>query len=125
MSDQANSPGKRAAPRVRSSLPARVETIDGEQNAILENVSRTGARLAMPGLRQGQRLIMTCGSLDCFGVVQWSDGACIGLAFDDPLSDDQVVEVRRATDAGITLEDLEARAAAADWVEGKLGSAVS
>ena len=125
MSNPADGSGKRSAPRVRSQLPARVETLNGIEPAVLENVSRTGARLIVDGLRGGQCLIMVCGSLDCFGIVQWSDGKSIGLAFDDPLSDEQVLEVRRASDAGVNISQVDARAAAADWVDGKLGSAVS
>lgn len=112
--------GRRVEPRANIVLPASVEALDGRQSISLIEVSRSGARLEgadLPAIGKG--VILRCGKLDTFGTVVWAvDGRC-GVAFDEPISTQELIEIRHlavvAERAHMTPEEIQAMA---DWKNG-------
>lgn len=87
--------GRRAHPRLRLHVRVQVITLDGQAQAILENVSATGARIAtqLP-LKPGMSCILRVAGLELLADVSWSaDGRC-GLAFDGLLAQDRLLALR-------------------------------
>jgi hypothetical protein len=92
--------GRRAAARLRLAIPVRLLSTRATESCVLLDLSRTGARvgLARP-LAPGELLWLKVGPLEIFAEVvrclRGRDGGVNGLVFDQPLSDDQVLAVRR------------------------------
>lgn len=111
--------GRRAAPRLRISLPAQLTAVDKVHTCILINLSRSGARIAiLDALREGEGAILRCGVIDHFGIVTRSDGGMNALAFDEQLTDAMVLETRRYQE---NFHERERRAlleTARGWVTG-------
>jgi hypothetical protein len=88
--------GRRAAPRLRVSLPARLIAIKGEQQCVLMNLSRSGAQVAvLDSISEGEGVVLKCGQLDAFGVVIRSEFGLNAIEFEDELSDQDVLDMRR------------------------------
>jgi hypothetical protein len=111
--------GRRAAPRLRISLPGQLVAVDRVHTCILLNLSRTGAQVAvLESLREGEGAILRCGEINHFGIVARSEFGLNALEFDEPLSDAQVLEIRRYHE---NFEERERRAlieTARKWVTG-------
>ncbi|KPP88589.1 PilZ domain-containing protein [Erythrobacter sp. HL-111] len=111
--------GRRAAPRLRVSLPAQLISIEGNQPCVLMNLSRTGAQVALiDAVRRGEGAVLRCASLEVFGEVIRSEFGLNALRFEEALSDDQVLAIRHYYE---TFEDRERRAlidTARKWVTG-------
>jgi hypothetical protein len=119
-SDEPQPSGRRVELRAPVRLPVSVETLDGTRRLILLEASLSGARLegeALPPL--GKDVVLTCGSVEAFGMIVWAAGNRCGVHFDDPISIPELVALRRvavaAKDAEMTPEEYEA---AADWQNG-------
>ena len=88
--------GRRSAPRLRLSLPARFISVENTHRAILLNLSRTGAQFAiLNAIREGEGGILECGKLSAFCIVTRSEFSINAVQFDEPLKDDEVLEIRR------------------------------
>jgi hypothetical protein len=88
--------GRRSAPRLRLSLPAKLIAIEQAHTCIVLNLSRTGAQIAiLDALREGEGAILQCGVIDHFAIVSRSEFGLNALVFDEPLSDSIVLETRR------------------------------
>jgi len=91
--------GRRAAARLRLSIPARLLTIQGIHDCILLDLSRTGARigLAKP-LPVGTDGFIKVGPVEVFGEVVRHEigrgGGINAVRFDDHLAPDDVLAVR-------------------------------
>lgn len=118
-------PGRRAAARLRLSVPARFESIFGTQDCYLLDLSRTGARIALADpLGVGAEGFLRVGPLELFGQAvhasRFDGGGINGLAFDEPIADEVVLAMRHHAE---TFED-ERRAALHDrmrqWVKGEI-----
>lgn len=94
--DATNPIGRRAAPRLRLSLPARFVSIEGTHKAIVLNISRTGAQIAiLESLREGEGGFLQCGNLKAFAVATRSEFSLNALQFDEPLTHEDVLDLRR------------------------------
>lgn len=67
----------------------------------------------------GKDVILRCGALDTFGTVVWAvDGRC-GVAFDEPISTQELIAIRHlavaAEKSQMTPEEIQAMA---DWKNG-------
>ncbi len=120
--DQSPTPvpvGRRTAPRLRLSLPAQLIAVDRTHTCILTNLSRSGAQVAiLDAMREGEGAILRCGAIDQFAIVTRSEFGRNALNFDEPLSNAQVLEVRRYYE---NFEERERRAlieTARKWVTG-------
>lgn len=111
--------GRRAAPRLRLSLPGQLIAVDRVHTCILLNLSRTGAQVAiLEAVREGEGAILRCGVIDHFAIVTRSEFGLNALSFDEPLTDAIVLEVRRYHE---NFEERERRAlieTARKWVTG-------
>lgn len=111
--------GRRSAPRLRLSLPAQLVAVEKVHTCILLNLSRTGAKVAiLDSMREGEGAILRCGLVNHFAIVTRSEFGLYALAFDEPLTDAIVLEVRRYFE---NFEEREKRAlieTARKWVTG-------
>ncbi|QIQ85505.1 PilZ domain-containing protein [Erythrobacter sp.] len=111
--------GRRSAPRLRVSLPARLISIEGNQPCVLMNLSRSGAQVAvLEAIRVGEGAVLRCGSLEVFGDVIRSDFGLNAIRFEEEISDAQVLDIRHYYE---TFEDRERRSlidTARKWVTG-------
>jgi hypothetical protein len=114
--------GRRASSRLRLRLPAKLITLDGQGSAVLENISATGARVSSQfTLRQGASCILRLARLELFADVAWCAQGRLGLIFERPLAQDQLLRLRNPDPADLANE----RAASQDWarsfVNGTIG----
>jgi hypothetical protein len=114
--------GRRAAPRLRLSLPAQLIAIEKTHTCILLNLSRTGAQVAiLDSIREGEGAMLRCGIINHFVIVARSEFGLNAVVFDEPLSDAIVLETRRYHE---NFEEREKRAlieTARKWVTGDTG----
>ena len=111
--------GRRGAPRLRLSLPARLTSIERTHQAILLNLSRTGALVAiLDAVREGEGGILECGNLKVFGVVARSEFSLNALRFDKEISDEKVLEMRRFYENFEVRERRQLIETARKWVNG-------
>jgi len=91
-----NPVGRRRAPRLRLSLPARFIAIERTHPCILLNLSQTGAQIAiLDSVREGEGGILECGKLKVFGIVARSEFSLNAVQFETEISDEQVLSIRR------------------------------
>lgn len=114
--------GRRAAPRLRLSLPAQLIAVEKAHTCILLNLSRTGAQVAiLDAMRTGEGAILRCGRLiNHFAIVTRTEFGLNALEFDEPLTDETVLELRRYHE---NFEEREKRAlieTARKWVTGDM-----
>jgi hypothetical protein len=111
--------GRRSAARLRLSLPARLQSIEDTHKAILLNISRTGALIAiLKAVREGEGGILQCGPLKAFAIVARSDFSINALEFEETLSDAQVLEIRRYQEEFEERERRQLIETARKWVNG-------
>lgn len=93
--------GRRAIPRVRLYIPAKVLMIHGLENCLLDDLSQAGASVTLAGHlpRPGASVVLTARDLDAFGAVVWSQGARFGLVFEEHLPLQAVVNLRHFADS--------------------------
>lgn len=112
--------GRRAAPRLRISLPAQLIAVEKAHTCILLNLSRTGAQVAiLDAMREGEGAILRCGIINHFAIVTRSEFGLNALVFDEPLTDAIVLETRRYHE---NFEERERRAlieTARKWATGE------
>lgn len=111
--------GRRAAPRLRISLPGQLIAVEKVHSCILMNLSRTGAQVAiLDSMRAGEGAILRCGMINHFAIVTRSEFGLNAFTFDTPLTDEIVLEIRRYHE---NFEERERRAlieTARKWVNG-------
>lgn len=113
--------GRRISPRLRVQLPVQIITLEGQGQAVLENISLTGARFAsdLP-VRIGMSCLLRLQRIELFGDITWQANGRAGLIFDEELSPGQLVALR-----DLDLSPAE-RTERLDWargfVDGTLGS---
>lgn len=112
--------GRRAAPRLRLSLPARLVAVDRTHQCILMNLSRNGAQIAiLDSLREGEGGVLICGKIDQFVIVNRSEFGLNAVTFEEPISDEMVLHIRRYHE---NFEERERRMlveTARKWVSGE------
>ncbi|WP_421849035.1 PilZ domain-containing protein [Novosphingobium sp.] len=93
--------GRRSKPRVRLHIPAHVILLQGLVSCQLDDLSQAGARVTIAGKLPGfgAGVVLQTNRLDVFGTVVWSQGACFGIAFEEPLPLHEVVNERHFADA--------------------------
>lgn len=107
--------GRRASSRLRVRLPATLITLDGQGPAVLENISATGARVSSQFmLWQGASCILRLPGLELFADIAWCAHGRLGLIFEHPLSQGQLLTLRNLDPANLVNE----RAASQDWARG-------
>jgi len=111
--------GRRAASRLRLSLPAQLIAVEKAHTCILLNLSRTGAQVAiLDAMREGEGAILRCGLINRFAIVTRTEFGLNALEFDEPLTDSIVLDIRRYHE---NFEERKKRAlieTARKWVTG-------
>ena len=95
--------GKRTAKRARVLLSARLHTAQGDFEARLRDISHSGALIESPALvRPGAKVMFERGKSSIPATVAWSDGYRIGLAFDHPINEGELlVHINRVKPAAL------------------------
>lgn len=115
--------GRRTAPRLRLSIPARLVTRYDTRNCILVDLSCTGAQVGLENpLREGDAGVLQIGGVEPFAeVVRATRGALggtNGLLFDPPLSEEEVLAMRAFSER-YRLDEIRAlREEVRRWVSG-------
>ncbi|WP_298468199.1 PilZ domain-containing protein [uncultured Erythrobacter sp.] len=111
--------GRRAAARLRLSMPAKLVTIYETRPCIILNLSQTGARLGLENpLALGDAAFLQCASIDHFANVVRSQKGTNALEFEVPLTHDQVLAIRTVAENFDELERRDFRQIARDWITG-------
>lgn len=120
MTKSATMTGRRSAARLRLSLPARIVAVERTHQCILMNLSQTGAQIAiLDSLREGEGGVLRCGKVDAFAIVTRSEFGLNGLTFENEISHELVLHIRRYHE---NFEERERRAlaeTARKWVSGE------
>lgn len=126
--DPATTIGRRAAARLRLAIPARFVSITATQSCILLDISRSGARFALASpapCRQSGYIAI--GRLEPFGTVVRSERLGLGagagginaVAFDEPIAQAEVLEIRRYAEDFELRERQALRDQVRRWVAGE------
>lgn len=115
--------GRRAAPRLRLSIPAKLVSLYGTHRCILIDMSCTGAQVGLEKpLAVDETAILQIAGQELFceivRISQGPKGGVNGLAFDPPLEAQDVLDMRAYAE-GYQLDELRGlRSEVKDWVEG-------
>ncbi len=113
-------PHRRAHPRLRLHIPARLILMAGTEQCMLSDVSISGAGVIPQSLkpRTGANGILQCENIAVFGEVVWTGSGRCGVRFEDVLPLDEVIALRHFAET----YDAKARAEFLDrarrWVQG-------
>ena len=110
---------RRGYSRLRLGIAARLETIAGKQSVRLIDLSQTGARLILSQPGDARDAVLTWLGFEAFGSGIWREDDQVGIHFDDLVPIEQLLETRRRAPSVVREEELEARAAAREWVAGE------
>ena len=92
--------GRRNRSRLRVRLPAKLETRTETSRVILVDLSTTGARVLSENLpKVGTEAVLHWDKYEAFGEVVWAEGVHGGIAFFDPLTEQDVLATRELDDA--------------------------
>jgi hypothetical protein len=116
--------GRRAAARLRLSIPAQLVSIYATHDCILLDLSRTGARVALAEpLAVGEGGYLRIGRLEVFceavRAMNGTGGGLNGLVFDDPLSNAEVLETRHHAETFEQSRRFALREQVRKWVAGE------
>jgi len=115
---KASGGGRRLASRETAPLMVLITRLSHSLEAVLVDISATGARITGAHLPPvGEEVFFAVLKLKTLATVRWRDGVECGLQFFEPLTQIEVVTVRRAVARGAGL-DPAIRAALDDWVLG-------
>lgn len=115
--------GRRSAPRLRLSIPARLVTRYDTRKCILIDLSCTGAQVGLEEpLGRDDAAVLQIGGIEPFAevvrCVRGPQGGVNGLLFDPPLRDEEVLAVRSYSER-YRLDEIRAlREEVRRWVSG-------
>jgi hypothetical protein len=91
--------GRRGAARLRLSIPARLVAVYETLPCDLLDLSRSGARVALEQpVATGEAGFLKFLNQELFATVVWAGQGGNGLEFEQPLSDEQVLEIRASAE---------------------------
>ena len=111
--------GNRSASRLRTRLPARLITLNGELRVVLQDLSRSGAGLSKSALPRSGSAVLQWFGYEAFGAIRWSVAGQCGIEFDGLIPQAWVLATR-SHDARERLPDDDemVRRGAREWVTG-------
>ena len=99
--------GRRKTPRAPMPLFAVISTGSYERRVGVINVSDRGVQLTSPDVPgEGEVVLFQSDTVRSFGRVAWSRCGQCGVAFDEPLSKDQVEQLRQEANLAADLPYL-------------------
>jgi len=111
--------GRRGAPRLRLSIPARLVTVSGTRRCVLLDVSRKGAQISLrQTLAEGEGGFLRFASYEVFASVIREATGLNGVEFDEEISDEDVLAIRRFAEAYEVDKRAALKAEARAWVTG-------
>ena len=88
--------GRRSAPRLRLSIPARLVSLSETRRFVLLDVSRTGAQISLPKpLAVGEAAFLSFAGFEVFVSVMRAGNGHNGLEFDIEMSDADILATRQ------------------------------
>lgn len=116
--------GRRASARLRLAIPARLVSIYSTQSCILLDISRSGARLALADpVAEHQSGVVEFAQFALFGAIVRAEcgdgGGANAMAFEEPITEAEVLEVRRLAESFEMRERLALRDLVRRWVAGE------
>lgn len=113
--------GRRASARVRLGLPARLELLTGTFTCRLDDISQSGAKIAMAANLPpvGASAVLMINGIEGFGEVVWQRGQFLGMQFDEPLPLASVVALRQLRDDFDRRVEESQRRDAEEFVRGR------
>ena len=110
--------GRRNAPREATPLLAVYTTVAGSHEVVLVDVSSSGARLRGPKMPQvGEEIFVSFENIRAFGTVARSEKHEFAIAFDEPLTEEDLNILREKVKRGAGFSPEE-QAAIDGWVLG-------
>lgn len=120
MASQIVQTGRRAAPRLRLSLPGRFIALYGHLPCIITNLSQTGAMIAVNDpLKVGDGGYLRCDPIDHFVMVVRSGDGRNAIEFDTPLEPELVLEVRSLQETLAEREKEDLLQKVRSWTRGE------
>lgn len=111
--------GRRAAPRLRLSIPARLVTTTATHRCVLLDVSRLGAQISLERpLAEGEAGLLNFAGFEVFACVIRTGPGLNGVEFDGELSDEDVLQIRQYAEHYETDERAALKEEARAWVTG-------
>lgn len=115
--------GRRGAPRLRLSIPARLVSLYSSHRCILIDLSCTGAQVGLEQpLNMDDTALIQIAGLEIFCEVvrsaQGPNGGVNGLVFDPPLREQDVLDMRAYAESYQANELQGLRSEVKDWVNG-------
>lgn len=110
---------KRTQGRLDIRLHATIQTLGGTYSAILENISKNGAKLSVQGgLAKGSQVVLKWHGHEAFGAVSWVTSTHYGVALNVKVSE-PILRATLALDETCRVPNGDdARLAAREWAEG-------
>ncbi|MHA7819652.1 MAG: PilZ domain-containing protein [Erythrobacter sp.] len=116
----ANQTGRRAAPRLRLSLPGTFLAVRGNLRCIVTNMSQTGVLMVVDEtLGVGETGYLRCGPIDHFVTVMRKEYGLNGLEFDRPVSHEFVLEMRAFQESFAERDRADLMRSARAWAQGE------
>lgn len=113
--------GNRSASRLKTRLPARLITLEGELHVVLLDLSCTGAGLRRTALPLTGEAVLQWFGYEAFGTIRWSESGQCGVEFEQPIPYAWVIATRNHDAAERLPDDHELnRQQARDWVAGRV-----
>ena len=106
---------------MRLALPARIILISGHKPCILQDLSQTGARIAVDEAAPpvGGDVVLMVEGVEAFGIIKWRRGTQFGVQFDEPMLLDDVVRLRSRHDHFAEINHAQQRRRAQEFVTGR------
>lgn len=111
--------GRRSLARLRLGVPARLITLNGVQDVLLDDLSMSGAQISLSVGEQFSSGILEWLDFDELVDVVWHDGPTCGVKFENNLSKGCILATRDAA-PGLLDDEARARSVAKRWTEGTL-----
>lgn len=111
-------PPRRAFPRLRLGIPARLLSLDGQQRVTLVDLSQSGARVVLDSTSRISGGLLRWLGFEAFGDPAWQVGDELALHFDEPIKPTWLFETRKLAPVELDHE-RHARDAARDFVSGR------
>jgi hypothetical protein len=115
-----NHSGNRSYARLRLAIPAEMELTHGIRSCLLDNLSRSGARVrAEAPPKVGSSVILKFADFEAFAMVVWVQGIQCGLLFDEQLTQDAMQQLRWISENHAKYQRAQMQGVARDWSQGE------
>ncbi|BEV01718.1 PilZ domain-containing protein [Novosphingobium olei] len=119
---QAGIAGRRADSRLRlgAGLPCRLVLLSGTLTGRVEDISATGARIAVAAIvASGSEGVLEVNGVEAFGEIVWCRSGRVGFHFEEKLALEQLVRLRHFSDGFGEHERMRRERIAHEFVTGR------